>query len=51
MKYIVETSFPYSFYPCTSNNEAKKKRAELRKKGKHAYIVCQDDNGNDYILE
>ena len=50
MKYTVETTYPYQFYHCKTLEEAKKKRAELRKQGKHASIICLTNNGNAYIL-
>lgn len=50
MKYIVETPYPYKFYPCKTLREAKRKRAELRKQGIKAQIIVTSKNGNDYIL-
>ena len=51
MKYVVETTYPYQFFPCSTEKEAKEKKNELRKKGIKASIVCENDNGNDFILE
>lgn len=51
MKYTVETTYPYQFFPYSTEKEAKEKKNELRKKGIKASIVCENDNGNDFILE
>lgn len=51
MKYTVETPFPYRFFPCKTKEEAKQKRASLRRKGIKASIVVKTENGNDYILK
>lgn len=50
-KYTVETPYPYKFYPAKTLNEAKAKKAELRKKGIKANIVGVTDDGRDYIVE
>lgn len=50
MKYVVETPYPYRFYPCENITEARKKRKGLRKQGIKAQIICKTENGNDYII-
>lgn len=51
MKIIVETSYPYEHFECKNITEARKKVKEVRKSGRYASIVCQNENGNDYIVE
>lgn len=50
MKYIVETPYPYRFYPCENITEARKKCKELRKQGIKASIIYVTENENDYIV-
>lgn len=50
MRYVVETNYPYEFYHCKTLTKAKRKRSELRRKGKRDSIIYVTENGNDYIL-
>ena len=51
IEYSVESPFPYEIHKCKTLKEAKKIRAEIRKRrGVKSSIVGLTKNGNDYIL-
>lgn len=50
MEYIIETYYPYRFYPCKNLKEAKQKKRELKKQNIKSNIVVKNEYGNDYIL-
>ena len=51
IEYSVESPFPYEIHKCKTLKEAKRIRAEIRRRrGVKSSIVGLTENGNDYIL-